>query len=54
MRGNDKMLKGLETCEVLVISVLAFGMDYINNLKTKDLSVLLLLLLSNGDKLDYL
>ena len=34
-------LEGLETCEVLVCSVLAFGMDHINNLKVKDLRVLL-------------
>ena len=41
MRDDDERLKGLETCEVLVRSVLAFGMDHINNLKVKDLRVLL-------------
>ena len=41
MINNDKMLKGIDTCEVLVRSVLEFGMDYINNLKVKDLRVLL-------------
>ena len=33
MRDDDKRLKGLEICEVLVCSVLAFGMDHINNLR---------------------
>ena len=33
MRDDDVRLKGLETCEVLVCSVLAFGMDHINNLR---------------------
>ena len=28
-------------CEILVCSVLSFGMDHINNLKVKDLMVLL-------------
>ena len=41
MRDDDERLKGLETCEVLVRSVLAFGMDHINNFKLKDLRVLL-------------
>ena len=41
MRYDDKRLKGLETCEVWFCSVLAFGMDHINNLKVKDLRVLL-------------
>ena len=41
MRDDDERLKGLETCEVLVRSVLAFGMDHINNLKMKELRVLL-------------
>ena len=40
MRDDGERLKGLETCEVLVCSVLAFGMDHINNLKVKDLRVL--------------
>ena len=40
MRYDDKKLKGLDTCEVSVRSVLAFGMDHINNLKVKDLRVL--------------
>ena len=41
MRKDGKKLKGLVTCEVLVCSVLAFGMDHINNLNVKDLRVLL-------------
>ena len=41
MRYDDRRLKGIETCEVLVCSVLEFGMDHINNLKMKDLRVLL-------------
>ena len=41
MRDDDERLKGLETCEVLVCSVLVFGMDYINNLKVNYLRVLL-------------
>ena len=41
MRDDGDRLKGLETCEVLVCSVLAFGMDHINKLRVKDLRVLL-------------
>ena len=41
MRDDDERLKCLETFEVLVSSVLAFGMYHINNLKLKDLGVLL-------------
>ena len=41
MRDDEERLKCLETCEVLVRSVLAFGMDHINKLKLKDLRVLL-------------
>ena len=41
MWDDDERLKGLDTCEVLVCSVLAFGMDRINNLKVKDLRVIL-------------
>ena len=41
MRDDYKRLKGLETCEVLACSLLAFGMDHINNLKVKDLRVIL-------------
>ena len=41
MSDYDGRLKVLETCEVLVRSVLAFGMDHINNLKMKELRVLL-------------
>ena len=41
MRHVDESLKGLDTCEVLVSSALEFGMDHINNLKVKDLRVLL-------------
>ena len=41
MRYDYERLKGLETCEVLVHSVLESGIDHINNLKVKDLRVLL-------------
>ena len=41
MRDDDERLKGLQTCEVLVRSVLAFGMDHINNLKVKNHRVIL-------------
>ena len=41
MRDDEKRLKGLETCGVLVRSVLEFGMDHINNLKVRGLRVLL-------------
>ena len=41
MRGDDNRLKVLETCEILVCSVLEFGMDHINNLKLNELGVLL-------------
>ena len=41
MRDDNERLKGLETYEFLVRSVLEFGMDHINNLKVKDLRVLL-------------
>ena len=41
MRDDDERLKSLETCEVLVCSVLEFDMDHINNLKVKDIRVLL-------------
>ena len=40
MRDDGDRLKGIDTCEVLVHSVLAFGMDHINNLKVKDHRVL--------------
>ena len=40
-RDDDERLKGLETCEVLVHSVLEFGMYHINNLKLEDIRVLL-------------
>ena len=41
MRDNYKRLKVLETYEVLVCSVLVFSMDHINNLKVKDLRVII-------------
>ena len=41
MRDDDERLKGLGTCEVLVFSVWSFEMDHINNLKVKELRVLL-------------
>ena len=43
MMYDEERLKGIETCEVLVRSVLAFGMDHINNLEVKDIGVLLIL-----------
>ena len=42
MRDDKYSSKGLETCEVLVCSVLASGMNHINNLKVKDIRVLIL------------
>ena len=33
---DDDKLKFIETCEVLVHSVLVFGMYHINNIKVKD------------------
>ena len=41
MRDDNERLKGLETYEFLVRSVLEFGMDHINNLKVKYIRVLL-------------
>ena len=41
MGDDEERLKGLETCEFLVCSVLAFGVVHINNLKVKDLRVIL-------------
>ena len=41
MRDDDNRLKGLEICEVLVCSVLAFGMYHINKLKVRCLRVIL-------------
>ena len=41
MKEDDYRLKGIETCGVLVCSVLEFGMDHINNIKVKELRVLL-------------
>ena len=41
MREDYERLKGFETCEVLVHLVLEFGMDHINNLKVKELGMLL-------------
>ena len=38
---NEDKLRGLESCEALVCSVLIFGMDHINNIKFKELRVLL-------------
>ena len=40
-RDSEERLKGLDDSEVLVCSVLVSGMDQINNLKLKDLRVLL-------------
>ena len=36
-RLNEDKLRGLESCEALVRSVLTFGMDHINTLKFKEL-----------------
>ena len=41
MMDDDKRLKGLDTCEFLVCSVLTFGMDHIKNLKLKYLRVII-------------
>ena len=41
VRENEDKLRGLESCEALVRSVLTFGMENINNLKVKQLRVLL-------------
>ena len=41
MRDDDGRLKGFDTCEVLVRSVLSFSIDHINNLNVKDLRLLL-------------
>ena len=38
---NEDRLRGLESCEDFVHSILTFGMDHINNLKAKELQVLL-------------
>ena len=40
-RDDGESLEGLNTCEVLLHSVLTFGIDHINNLKVKDLRVIL-------------
>ena len=42
MRDENDSLKGIYTCEVLVHSVSAFGMDHINKLKVKELRVILI------------
>ena len=41
VRKNEDRLRGLESCEALVHSILTIGMDYINNLKVKELRKLL-------------
>ena len=41
IRDDDEWLKGFETCEVLVFSVLTFGIDNINSLKLKEVRVFL-------------
>ena len=38
---NEDRLRGLESCEALVRSVLTFGMYHINNLKLKELQMIL-------------
>ena len=41
VRENEDRLRGLESCEALVHSVLKFDKDKINNLKFKEIQVLL-------------
>ena len=41
VRDNEDKLRGIYSCEALVSSVLEFGIDHINNLKVKELQVLL-------------
>ena len=41
IREDKQRLKGLDTCEILVRLVLAFGMDHIKNLKVKELRVII-------------
>ena len=41
VRENEDRLRGLESCEALVCSVLTFEMNHINNPKVKELRVLL-------------
>ena len=41
IRECEDKLRGLESCEDLVFSILTFGMDHINILKVKELWVLL-------------
>ena len=40
-RENEYRLRILESCEALVRSVFTIGMDHINNLKVKEIQVLL-------------
>ena len=39
--GNKYRFRGIEICEALVCSVLTFGMNHINNLKVKELRVII-------------
>ena len=48
VRVNVDRLRVLESCEALVSSVLKFGMDHINNLKVKELQVILCYHLGSG------
>ena len=41
VRENEDKLRGIESCEALVRSVLMFGMDHINILKVSELWVIL-------------
>ena len=41
VRKIEDRLRGLESCEALVFSILTFGIYHINNLKSKELQVLL-------------
>ena len=41
VRENEDRLRGLDSCEALVCYVFIFGMDNINNLKVKELRVII-------------
>ena len=41
VRENEDRLRGLQSCKDLVCSFLTFGMNHINNLKVKELQVVL-------------
>ena len=41
VRENEDRLRGLDSCEALVLFVLTFGMDHINKIKVNDTCLLL-------------